>query len=99
MADTQTETIANLIAGQFGLTLDELRAKNNNSRLTTARNFSYIILHKYFGVSLNGLADLFGRTNREICYRTAKMREQLDKKPAIKKRCETITNKAKEALK
>lgn len=93
MDTVKAEEIATAIAKQFGYTLERLKDKGNSNHLTMARNFAYYILHYDYGVSLNSLCSMFGRTNREICYRIAKLRDKHDKEPAFRKRCETIKSK------
>lgn len=89
----EATVIAGKIADQFGYTLERLKEKGNSTHLSNARNIAYYILHYDYGVSLNELAEMFGRTNREVCYRIAKLREKHDKEPAFRKRCEFIKSK------
>ena len=93
MDTAQTSQIAHNIASQFGYTLDKLREKGNSTHLSNARNIAYYILHYDYGVSLNELAEMFGRTNREVCYRIAKLREKHETDAAFRKRCEFIKSK------
>lgn len=92
------ETIASKAAAVFGCTLDDLKKKNNVSRIVNARNAVYYILHYEYGVSLNELCEMFGRTNREVCYRIKKLREKHEKDKAFRLRCDSIKKKIETSL-
>lgn len=96
LQESEITAIAESIASQFGYRFDNLKEKGNSSHLTTARNFAYYILHYDYGVSLNQLCALFNRTNREVCYRIAKLRDRHENEPAFRKRCEYVKSKINE---
>lgn len=89
------ETVASKAAAVFGCTLDDLKEKNNVSRIVNARNAVYYILHYEYGVSLNELCELFGRTNREVCYRLSATESKACKNKAYKNRLHTIAENIK----
>lgn len=90
--------VTEAIASQFGYKFENLLERGNSNHLTTARNFAYYILHYDYGVSLNDLCKMFQRTNREVCYRIARVRDKHESDSAFRLRCETIKKKLEASL-
>jgi len=86
----QATSIAKELAKVVKIPFETLKAKSNVERITKARNVVYYVLHREFGVSLNQLCDIFGRTNREICYRISDADTKYEKDAAFRTRCASV---------
>lgn len=98
MVTSQTEKLAAKAAEAFSFTFDQIKAKSCVARISNARNSVYYILHKYYGVSLNDICTLFGRTNREICYRLNNVKAKVEANPAFRKRLDNVVNQINNKL-
>lgn len=70
--------IAERICLSFGISVNELSKRGGSRHLYETRRAIVLFMHEKLGFSLNEIADIFGKSNRNICYMIAKGREELN---------------------
>lgn len=70
--------IAEELCAVFGLSVSDLSKNGGTRHLYETRRAVILFLHDNLGVSLNAIADVFGKSNRNICYIVAKGREEMN---------------------
>lgn len=70
--------IAERVCLSFGFSVNDLSEKGGSRHLYETRRAVILFLHDNLGMSLNAIADVFGKSNRNICYMVAKGREEIN---------------------
>ncbi|MBC7357991.1 MAG: chromosomal replication initiator protein DnaA [Desulfacinum sp.] len=86
--------VAEAVCTSFGVSLEELRSKARNKKVSEARQLAMYLCRKYTSESLNAIAQAFGRSHSTVIYAIKKVDQELGRKNShLKKRVEHVARR------
>lgn len=90
------ETIAQVIAFEHGITLNDIRGKNRKKQIVTPRHIAMYIAHNITELSTTEIGQFFGRDHSSVTHAEEKIKKQKQENPYEEERIQNLIKIIKE---